>query len=176
MSASVATQAIDPITVEVVRNKLEGIANEMQQTLLRSSFSPIVKEGLDASASLFTLTRRDAGPGLRDPGPSRHADPRRRQTMLEVFPLDTMRPGDVYMHERSLSRRHASARHRGDQPVFFGDRPIALSATMTHHQDVGGMSPGSMPTNATEIFQEGLRIPPLQVARRRRRSTKRWSR
>ena len=46
---------LDPITVEVVRNKLEGIANEMQQTLLRSSFSPIVKEGLDASASLFTV-------------------------------------------------------------------------------------------------------------------------
>lgn len=46
---------LDPITVEVVRNKLEGIANEMQQTLLRSSFSPIVKEGLDASSSLFTI-------------------------------------------------------------------------------------------------------------------------
>ena len=46
---------LDPITVEVVRHKLEGIANEMQQTLLRSSFSPIVKEGLDASSSLFTI-------------------------------------------------------------------------------------------------------------------------
>mgnify|MGYP003312377736 CR=1 FL=1 len=46
---------IDPITTEVVRNKLEGIANEMQSTLFRSSFSPIVKEGLDASASLFTI-------------------------------------------------------------------------------------------------------------------------
>ena len=46
---------IDPITLEVVRNKLDGIANEMQSTLLRSSFSPIVKEGLDASASLFTI-------------------------------------------------------------------------------------------------------------------------
>ena len=45
---------LDPITVEVVRHKLDGIANEMQSTLLRSSFSPIVKEGLDASASLFT--------------------------------------------------------------------------------------------------------------------------
>ena len=45
----------DPILVEVVRNKLEGIANEMQSTLFKSSFSPIVKEGLDASASLFTL-------------------------------------------------------------------------------------------------------------------------
>ena len=50
-----ANSTNDPITVEVVRNKLDGIANEMQLTLLKSSFSPIVKEGLDASASLFTL-------------------------------------------------------------------------------------------------------------------------
>ena len=49
------TDKSDPITAEVVRNKLEGIANEMQSTLFRSSFSPIVKEGLDASASLFTV-------------------------------------------------------------------------------------------------------------------------
>jgi N-methylhydantoinase B len=46
---------LDPVTVEVVRNKLDGIANEMELALLKSSFSPIVKEGLDASASLFTL-------------------------------------------------------------------------------------------------------------------------
>jgi N-methylhydantoinase B len=49
------------------------------------------------------------------------------------------------------------------QPVFHDGSPIALSAAMTHHQDVGGMSAGSVPTNATEIFQEGLRIPPLKL-------------
>ena len=48
-------------------------------------------------------------------------------------------------------------------PVFFAGRPIALSAAMTHHQDVGGMSPGSVPPNATEIYQEGIRIPPLKL-------------
>ena len=54
MTSPAKTESLDPITVEVVRYKLDGIANEMQSTLLRSSFSPIVKEGLDASASLFT--------------------------------------------------------------------------------------------------------------------------
>src|SRR3546814_206337 len=48
-------------------------------------------------------------------------------------------------------------------PVFVDGRVIALSATMTHHQDVGGMTPGSIPTNATEIYQEGIRIPPLKL-------------
>ena len=55
MTSQAKTESLDPITVEVVRYKLDGIANEMQSTLLRSSFSPIVKEGLDASAALFTV-------------------------------------------------------------------------------------------------------------------------
>src|SRR5437016_12392003 len=55
MSPSTPGLMLDPVTVEVVRNKLDGIANEMESTLLRSSFSPIVREGLDASASLFTV-------------------------------------------------------------------------------------------------------------------------
>ena len=68
------------------------------------------------------------------------------------------------MHERSLSRRHASARYRASSRRFSSTaRSIALSAAMTHHQDMGGMAPGSIPTNATEIFQEGLRIPPLKL-------------
>ena len=56
MNWMVGITTTDPITLEVVRNKVDGIANEMQSTLLRSSFSTVVKEGLDASASIFTLT------------------------------------------------------------------------------------------------------------------------
>src|SRR5687768_17638621 len=55
MNTCTRNEIVDPITTEVIRNKLEGIANEMELTLLRSSFSPIVKEGLDTSASLFTV-------------------------------------------------------------------------------------------------------------------------
>ena len=49
-------------------------------------------------------------------------------------------------------------------PVFVKGQILGLSAAMVHHQDVGGMTPGSVPTNATEIFQEGIRIPPLKLA------------
>ena len=81
---------------------------------------------------------------------------------LDVFPLASMKPGDVYC----MNDPYLGGTHLPDialvQPVFFNGRPIALSATMTHHQDVGGMSAGSIPTNATEIFQEGLRLPPLK--------------
>ena len=56
MNRATRSEVVDAITTEVIRNKLEGIANEMELTLLKSSFSPIVKEGLDTSASLFTAS------------------------------------------------------------------------------------------------------------------------
>ena len=161
MNAPGERSGLDPITVEVVRHKLEGIANEMQQTLLRSSFSPIVKEGLDASSCLFTIRGETLAQATAIPIHLATLIPIIAK-MLEVFPLATMKPGDVYC----MNDPYLGGTHLPDvalvQPVFFNDRPIALSATMTHHQDMGGMSPGSIPTNATEIFQEGLRLPPLK--------------
>ncbi len=153
---------LDPITVEVLRHKLDGIANEMETTLLRSSFSPIVKEGLDASASLFTLNGETLAQAI--------AVPIHLATLIpivaklrEAFPPETMAEGDIYI----LNDPYLGGTHLPDialvMPVFHQGRPIAFSATMTHHQDVGGMSPGSVPTNATEVYQEGIRIPPLKL-------------
>lgn len=154
--------ALDPITVEVVRHKLDGIANEMEQTLLRSSFSPIVKEGLDASASLFTVTGETLAQACAIPIHLATLIPC-VQTILSEYPLGTMREGDIYI----MNDPYLGGTHLPDialvMPIFHRGRPIALSAAMTHHQDVGGMTPGSVPTNATEIFQEGLRIPPLKL-------------
>ena len=74
-----------------------------------------------------------------------------------------MKPGDLYI----MNDPYLGGTHLPDiaivMPVFFDERPIAFSAAMTHHQDVGGMSPGSVPPNATEIYQEGIRIPPLKL-------------
>ena len=151
----------DPITVEVVRNKLEGIANEMQSTLFRSSFSPIVKEGLDASASLFTLEGETLAQAIAIPIHLATLIPVVR-AILDEFPAATMVDGDVYI----MNDPYLGGTHLPDialvMPIFHDGRPIAFSAAMTHHQDVGGMSPGSVPTNATEIYQEGIRIPPLK--------------
>jgi N-methylhydantoinase B len=154
--------ALDPITVEVVRHKLDGIANEMEETLLRSSFSPVVKEGLDASASLFTLQGETLSQACAIPIHLATLIPI-VETMLREFPVETMREGDIYV----MNDPYLGGTHLPDialvMPVFARGRPIALSAAMTHHQDVGGMTPGSVPTDATEIYQEGLRIPPLKL-------------
>lgn len=154
-------QKIDPITLEVVRNKLDGIANEMESTLLRSSFSPIVREGLDASASLFTLDGESLAQAVAIPIHLATIIPVVRRITAE-FPPSTMAEGDIYL----MNDPYLGGTHLPDialvMPIFVDGRPIAFAATMTHHQDVGGMSPGSIPTNATEIYQEGLRLPPLK--------------
>lgn len=152
----------DPITAEVVRNKLDGIANEMESTLLRSSFSPIVREGLDASASLFTVSGESLAQALAIPIHLGTLIPAMQRIITE-FPPSQMQEGDVYI----MNDPYLGGTHLPDFalviPIFGDGEPIAFAATMTHHQDVGGMTPGSIPTNATEIYQEGLRIPPLRL-------------
>jgi N-methylhydantoinase B/oxoprolinase/acetone carboxylase alpha subunit len=153
--------ALDPITLEVVRNKLEGIANEMQMTLLHSAFSPIVKEGMDCSAALFTADGQTIAQATAIPIhlatmiPALHA-------VIAKYPVGGMAPGDVYI----LNDPYCGGTHLPDItlfiPVFAEGKTVAFSVATVHHQDVGGMAPGSIPTNATEIYQEGLRIPPLK--------------
>ena len=156
------TGRADPITLEVVRNKLEGIANEMEMTLLHSSFSSLAKESLDASACLFTIEGDTLAQAIALPIHLATLIPV-VERVLRDFPPATMRAGDYFI----LNDPYCGGTHLPDlavvAPVFVAGRPIALSAAMTHHQDVGGMTPGSVPTNATEIFQEGLRVPPMKL-------------
>ena len=156
------TSQLDPITVEVTRHKLEGIANEMQSTLLRSAFSPIVKEGLDASAGLFTLDGQTLAQACAIPIHLATLIPVLRK-IIDTFPPERMHPDDTFL----LNDPYTGGTHLPDiavvQPIMHQGRLIAFSAAMTHHQDMGGMSAGSVPTNATEIYQEGLRLPPLKL-------------
>ena len=153
--------SLNVITLEVLQNRLEVIADEMEIALLRASFSPIVKEGLDASAALFTpggevITQAAAIPihlGCLIPTVQR---------ILVEFPVTQMAEGDAYI----MNDPYDGGTHLPDttivQPIFHGGTVVALAATMTHNQDIGGKAPGSIPTDATEIYQEGLCLPPLK--------------
>ncbi|SVC16395.1 uncharacterized protein METZ01_LOCUS269249, partial [marine metagenome] len=154
---------LDPITLEVIRNKLDGISNEMQYSLLRSAFSPIVKEGLDASSSLFTLKGETLSQSISIPIHLGTLIPIINE-ILKFNSVNTMEDGDIFI----MNDPYLGGTHLPDiaiiMPIFNKNKLVGLSATMAHHQDVGGMTPGSVPTNATEIFQEGIRIPPLKLA------------
>ncbi|MBP0495210.1 hydantoinase B/oxoprolinase family protein [Pararoseomonas indoligenes] len=157
-------ERMDPATVEIIRRRLEGIAEEMQGVMLRSAVSPIVREANDASASLFLPDGTVMAQSVSLPLLLGCLMPA-VQRMLRDFPVTGMRPGDVFL----MNDPYDGGTHIPDVslmvPVFAEDRVIALAATILHHQDMGGLTPGSLPTNSTEIFQEGLRLPPLQLAR-----------
>src|SRR2546423_9741485 len=96
MSPSPPGLTLDPVTVEVVRHKLDGIADEMEMTLLKSSFSPIVKEGLDASASLFTPDGTTLAQACAIPAHLATLIPAVAK-ILETWPAAEMKEADVYL-------------------------------------------------------------------------------
>jgi N-methylhydantoinase B len=155
---------IDPILLEVLRNRLDTIADEMELTLLKSAASPIVKEGLDASAALFNVRGETVAQAAAIPihlGALQFAARR----IVRAFPPERMQEGDAFL----LNDPYDGGTHLPDitlaVPVFVDGRAVALACTMCHHQDVGGRTPGSVPTDATELYQEGVIIPPTQLFR-----------
>ena len=117
---------IDPITLEVVRNKLDGIANEMQLTLVRSAYSPIVKEGLDASASLFTSDGETLSQAIAIPIHLATLIPI-VETILAEYPLVEMSEGDIFI----MNDPYLGGTHLPDialiKPVFIQGSPIDIS-------------------------------------------------
>ena len=159
-----ALRDLDPILLEVVRNRLETIADEMELTLLKSAASPIVKEGLDASAALFNVRGETIAQAAAIPIHLGCLELAARR-IVEAFPPETMSEGDAFL----LNDPYDGGTHLPDitlaVPVVANGRVVALACTMCHHQDVGGRTPGSVPTDATELYQEGLIIPPTRLYR-----------
>jgi N-methylhydantoinase B/oxoprolinase/acetone carboxylase alpha subunit len=154
---------INPVDFEVFKNVFLSIAEEMGVTLCRTGFSPNIKERLDYSCAVYdgrggTIAQGDHMPVHLG------AMPLSVQSAIDAVDME---PGDVVM----LNDPFRGGTHLPDitlvGPVFLrrGPRPDFYVANRAHHSDVGGMSPGSMPV-AREIFQEGLIIPPVRIARR----------
>ena len=159
--------ALDPILMEVVRYKLESITEEMQSSLIRGAFSPVVKEANDASCCLFTADGTTVAQSRSNPS---HLGSLIYSVaaILRFYPVATMRDGDIYI----FNDPYMGGTHIPDIAVVIpvmgadaaGGRVVALTASIAHHIDLGGSIPGSSAANATDIFQEGLRIPPMQLA------------
>ena len=153
---------VDAITLEVIRNRLDVIAEEMEIVLLKAAHSAIVKEALDATAAVFDARGRTMAQAAAIPAHLGMLVTSVRR-IVEDFEREPPVPGDVYI----VNDPYDGGTHLPDVtilvPVFYDGRVVALSATMAHHQDIGGKSPGSTPPDAGEIFAEGLRIPLLKL-------------
>jgi N-methylhydantoinase B len=154
----------DAAAHEIFRIALEGLADRMQDSLLRAACPVVAREGMDCAAALFLPDGRVLAQASSLPLLLGGMIPAVRG-LLDRFPADTMREGDGFLQNDPWS----GGTHLPDlivvRPVRVNDATVALAATILHHQDVGGLSAGSVPPDAREIFQEGLRIPPVQWRR-----------
>jgi len=155
---------IDPISLEIMRNRWKGIAEEMCAALVRTSYSTNIKDRRDCSAAIAlptgeVLAQAEVGTPL-------HLGimPAVISSILREFPVEEMLPGDVYATNLPYPEGPG---HLPDlslvSAVFHEGKAVALSASTAHHVDMGGFAPGSMPFGVTEIYQEGLQIPPLRL-------------
>lgn len=149
-------------SLSILQLRLDGLAETMQQTLLRCAVSPVVREGADTSCALFSrhgelLALAEAIPLLLG------ALPGAVGAIVREYPVEEMRAGDIFVTNDPFS----GGTHLPDiavvQPVFEGEVLIAMTASLLHHQDIGGTRPGSVPPDATEIYHEGLRLPPMRA-------------
>ena len=155
----------DAIQLEVFSNRLLAIAEEMGRRLVRSSFSPNIKERRDCSAALFAADGRLIAQAAHIPihlGSLFGAV----AAIVDKFPLERMQPGDAFIANDAYL---CAGTHLNDisiiQPVFVEGRVQYFAACIGHHTDVGGPTPGSIAPDAASIFEEGIRIPATQVVR-----------
>lgn len=154
---------VDPVTFEVVRNRLVAVAEQMAATILRTSYSTVIREMLDYSTAVFDTEGRIVAQSCRIPVHLNSMSRSLRTTIEKAIPLEAWRPGDVIV----TNDPYLGGQHLPDVqtflPVFADDELVAICGTLGHHLDIGGMRPGSYAGDAVEIYQEGLRIPPIKL-------------
>jgi len=159
---SAAAQAdFDPLALMVMSNAVSMIAEEMGVVLERGALSPNIRERRDASSALFDARGRMVAQAAHIPV-HLGAMPESVRAVMAHAPEQ----GDVFL----LNDPYAGGSHLPDltmvEAIGDGTSVVAFASVRAHHADVGGLSPGSMPQGATEIFQEGIIVPPIRIARR----------
>jgi N-methylhydantoinase B/oxoprolinase/acetone carboxylase alpha subunit len=152
---------LDPASLQVLISRLTGIADEMGAVLRHAAYSPNIKERADCSAALFTASGELLVQAEHIPVHlgSMPASVRAAMTVAG----DRLRPDSQIM----LNDPFAGGTHLNDltlvAPCFAGGELVGWAANRAHHADLGGTAPGSMPPDAVDIYQEGLRVPPVFV-------------
>ena len=151
------------ITFEVVNNALIGVAEQMAVTILRTSYSTVVREMLDYSTAVFDPAGRIIAQSCRIPIHLNSMSRSLRTTLDQAIAIEDWRPGDIIV----TNDPYLGGQHLPDiqtfLPVFSDGELVAICGTLAHHLDVGGMRPGSYAGDAVEIYQEGLRLPPIKL-------------
>lgn len=156
-----AARGVDAVTLEIIRGKLLAVVDEMGLVLARSSMSPVIYEVLDFAC------------GICDPKGQLVAQTNGITVFTGTFSTqigavlkkfgDNIHPGDVFI----MNNPYEGGTHLCDvaimKPIFMAGRFVAFGIALAHWSEVGGKTPGSLPPDATEVFQEGIRFPALKL-------------
>jgi N-methylhydantoinase B len=156
------TTYVDPVTLELIKGMLRSARSEMEALIERTAMSPFIREKKDYFTAFFDSQGRllygtniPLGGNLLD-------------CILAEYPQDTMRPGDLYWYNDCYGSR-GGVSHSPDMnfvaPVFYEQHLVGFAQTWGHLWDIGGMMPGSISPAATEVFQEGIIMPPIRIYR-----------
>ena len=147
----------DPIIIQIVEGTLASVEAEVEAAIERTSRSPMIREARDFRAGIHDrrcrkLTGRSYSALV--------------QPIVRDFPIETMRPGDVFFHN-DVYGSEGGIGHLPDLcvtvPVFDAGDVVAFVQAFGHHDDIGGAVPGSMPSHAISAYQEGIIVPPVRL-------------
>ncbi|MEU3165523.1 hydantoinase B/oxoprolinase family protein [Streptosporangium sp. NPDC006930] len=151
------TSGADPVLVEIVEGTLASVEMEVETAIARTARSPMIRDAHDFRAGIHDVRLRKLT------GRSYSA---LVQPIVRDFPIDEMKPGDVFFHN-DVYLSEGGIGHLPDLcvtvPVFHDGQVVAFVQAFGHHDDIGGAVPGSMPSNARSVFEEGLMVPPIKL-------------
>lgn len=154
---------LDTVTLELIKGAIQSARVEMEALIERSAMSPFIREKKDYFTAFFDRDGRLVVSTALPMAAGNLID-----CIFERYPRDDMRPGDLYLYNDSYGS-HGAVSHNNDMvfvaPVFSDARIVAFAEAWGHLWDIGGMVPGSISPAATDVFQEGIVIPPSRVLR-----------
>ena len=165
--------AIDSVTLTVLGNAFVNVCREMGVTMTRTAFSPIFNEGLDFSCVLFDRRGNMIGQAEFCPAQIGASLFIVRWT-LEELGVDAFEPGDVVLHNDPYRGGAHIPEHSVIRAVFHEGELFGFVANVGHLAEIGGKAVGSFAADATEVFQEGLRIPPVKIVKRDENDLELW--
>jgi N-methylhydantoinase B len=161
MTTEARTITIDPIRLELIKNSLDAIVDEMAIALMRSAYSPNIKTAMDMSTALCDVHGRLIAQGLTLPLHLGSIPDAIREVQKKFD--GSIDPGDAFL----LNDPYQGGTHLPDfylfKPIFVGERLVGWSVSIGHQTDVGGRTAGGNGSDATEVYQEGIRIPPIKL-------------
>ena len=160
-----SASTIDPVTLTIIDNRLVNITREMGTAMMHAAYSPIFSESKDFSCAVFDADAELVGQGEFCPAQLGAMTHTVRWTVREIG-VENFAPGDVVIHNDPYRAGCHLPEHLLLKPVFDGDQLRLFVAVIGHLAEIGAMVVGSFASNATEVFQEGLRLPPVKLMRR----------